>query len=82
MDVLGCLQDYGEQSMVRPRDTQRFAQSRTARRGSPWFGAQVSALISDSIHPSKWVPLYRFHSPLDVQACCCSLERGWEKGGV
>lgn len=82
-DVLGCLQDYSEHSMVRPREAQHFAQSHTARRGNPWFGAQVSALISGSIHPSRWVPLYRLHFPLDVQARCCSysLARGLGEAG-
>lgn len=83
MDVLGCLQDYSEHGMVRPRGGTALAQSHTASRANPLFGAQVSAFISGSIHPSRWVPSTDCTST-DVQAHCCSYsqERGWERRGV
>ena len=62
--------------VLRPREVQHLAQSHTARRGSTWPGAQVSAPISDSNHPSKWVTPCWFHSLLDVQAWCSYSSEG------
>lgn len=48
--------------VLRPREVPHLAQSHTARRGSPWQGAQVPTVISDLTDSSKWVAPSWFHS--------------------